>query len=152
MLELEFVFHASMNVWMLETEHKYLELFEVGICLFALKEEKKKPQRWGGGEECMWMCSLIQRIKMALFLQCFSRLQAAKTNMFTILALTQCEWQHLSCGWRLNLLRMVQRNPCRRNLIIKKFTTHCSLDLPNSRRTVLFILSCRQSRDASECF
>lgn len=34
---------------MLETEHKYLELFEVGICLFALKEEKKKPQRWGGG-------------------------------------------------------------------------------------------------------
>ena len=63
------------------------------------------------GGECMWMCSLIQRIKMALFLQCFSRLQAAKTNMFTILALTQCEWQHLSCGWRLNLLRMVQRNP-----------------------------------------
>lgn len=119
--------------------------------LICSEGRKKKPQRWGGGE-CMWMCSLIQRIKMALFLQCFSRLQAAKTNMFTILALTQCEWQHLSCGWQLNLLRMVQRNPCRRNLIIKKFTTHCSLDLPNSRRTVLFILSCRQSRDASECF
>lgn len=132
----------NINIWnYLRLEYAYL-----------LWRKKKKATEMGGGEECMWMCSLIQRIKMALFLQCFSRLQAAKTNMFTILALTQCEWQHLSCGWRLNLLRMVQRNPCRRNLIIKKFTTHCSLDLPNSRRTVLFILSCRQSRDASECF
>lgn len=34
---------------MLETEHKYLELFEVGICLFALKEEKKSHRDGGGG-------------------------------------------------------------------------------------------------------
>lgn len=48
---------------MLGTVHKYFELFEVGIYLFALK---KKSHGYFMGKECIWMCSFTLRIKMAV--------------------------------------------------------------------------------------